>query len=166
MSGEPHDATALDDAAQISRVRQVARMAAARPEALRIAAAQFPLVQSNGDRVALVVASNLMRVALEESLEDVGFQIVGSTSALHAARHLIRSTRPSVVILDAALGEAGALQLAKKLRKEVPQVAIVIHGCGGAPADLQTACGAGAAIATTRAIEPADFAVLMRQAWL
>lgn len=82
-------------------------------------------------RVALVDDSVPLRSALRELLEDEGFEIAGEAGSGADGIELIKRESPDAVVLDLAMPGMDGLKAIPRIRKEAPNVKIVVLSLAG-----------------------------------
>jgi two-component system invasion response regulator UvrY len=98
---------------------------------------------SSAVTVILVDSEHLVRAALVKLCQDApGITVVGEAASVEQALPLIRSIRPSVVLLEVYLGSFGGLEVARRLTKTHPEIGVLVvtgQRDGPWPARLLTA---------------------------
>lgn len=80
-------------------------------------------------RTLVVEDSASARAIIKQRLEAIGCEIVGTAADSSAALELVRELRPQLVTLDLIMQEPGSLhaqELFRIIRKEMPEVAVVV----------------------------------------
>lgn len=80
-------------------------------------------------RTLLVEDSAAARALLKQRLETIGCEIVGVAEDSEGALKLARELRPQLVTLDLIMPETGSLhakELFRTIRREMPEVAVVV----------------------------------------
>jgi len=80
-------------------------------------------------RTLLVEDSASARAILKRRLEAIGCQIVAMAANSATALELVRKLRPQLVTLDLIMPETGSLhakELFRMIRKEMPEVAVIV----------------------------------------
>ncbi len=77
-------------------------------------------MRSGGDAVRIVIAEDeaIIRLDLEESLQEEGYEVVGQTGRGDEALDLVRSLEPDVVILDIKMPGADGIDVARRISAE------------------------------------------------
>ncbi len=97
-------------------------------------------------RIGLVDDHHLIREGLRLVLQDVdGFEIVGDAADHAAARELVATLRPDVLLLDLTFPEGDALPLLRNLRTQYPALRMIVLTMHGDPETVRQALAAGAA---------------------
>src|SRR5882762_8995193 len=91
-------------------------------------------------RVLIADSSSAARDILRQHLECGGCEVVAETETARQAIDLFRTTRPSVLMLDAGLKSGGgyeALSVFRTIRRENPEASIVIVNSPRRTSDAQ-----------------------------
>ncbi len=77
-------------------------------------------MRPGGDAVRIVIAEDeaIIRLDLEESLQEEGYEVVGQTGRGDEALDLVRSLEPDVVILDIKMPGADGIDVARRISAE------------------------------------------------
>ena len=113
-------------------------------------------IPRSGTRVAVVEQQDIFRAGLRTILDGLSLVVVvGEAASPEEARELARSTRPDVVLLDAAIESAGPTALIRELRRLSPRTAIIVLSADPSPDLVLPAVAAGAAGYLLKAV-PSD----------
>jgi DNA-binding NarL/FixJ family response regulator len=99
--------------------------------------------------------------ALEKS---GGFEVVGEATNGAQVLPLVRRLRPDLVLLDLRMPQMDGLTCLAKIRKEFPNVKVVMLSVSQDPALIQTALERGASAYVVKTVDPDDLAAALRQA--
>jgi len=97
------------------------------------------MTKSAGCRVLLVEDEAMLRMLLEDMVEDLGYELAGSAGSIEEARTLIE-TMPGieVAIVDVNLGGEASFPVAEALRaRQVPFLFSTGYGADGIPGDFR-----------------------------
>ncbi len=72
-----------------------------------------------------------VREFLQRELQHQGYAVLAAGSAGDMLAYLAGSAAPGIVVLDPDLPDQGGLPLIKRLRREFPDVCLVVHAHGG-----------------------------------
>ncbi|MGZ5244017.1 MAG: response regulator [Bacteroidia bacterium] len=99
-------------------------------------------------RVLVVDDSFYMRTMLKNMLTDAGYNIVGEASDGETAIRMAQETNPDLVTLDLILPDNTGLDVLKGIRKDNPNMKVIIVSAVGQEAIVNEAiqCGARAYI--------------------
>lgn len=101
--------------------------------------------------IVLVDDHELIRRGLRRELEADGeFQVLGEASNLDEALRVCTLTKPDVVVVDLRLQEGNGLDLVRRLRRDRPEVGIVVLTMYGGDEHLFNALDAGASAFVTK----------------
>ena len=82
-------------------------------------------------RIALIDDSVPVRATLRQLLQDEGFEVVGEAGDGAAGLALVAAESPDAVVLDLAMPGLDGLRTIPRLRKEFPNVKIVVLSLAG-----------------------------------
>ena len=68
----------------------------------------------------------IVRQALRVLLEDLGFEVVGEASDGLEAISLVDEFKPDILILELMLGSMNGLEVTRRVKKECPEVGIIV----------------------------------------
>ncbi len=95
--------------------------------------------------IVLVDDHQLIRQGLRQAFEDAGdFDVVGDACGVADGMRVCTLTRPDVVVIDLRLRDGSGLDLLKRLRKERPDLGLVVLTMYGGDEHLFNALDAGA----------------------
>lgn len=108
--------------------------------------------------VVLVEDDAMVREGVELVLRKHGHSVVGRAGdAAEGYRKVVRC-RPHVALVDCDLGAHGGADLARRLRSDAPEVAVVLYTGRGEEGVLREALEAGAAAVLLKAGSPRELA--------
>jgi DNA-binding NarL/FixJ family response regulator len=106
--------------------------------------------------------------AVEEVLERVPVKVVGKTTSIEEASHLIEELQPELLIVETSVSDPdtdeGLTWLTGVLQR-FPDVKAIVLSNAGDPAKVRTALQAGAVAYVVKRAHPDDLAVAVRQAF-
>jgi len=102
-----------------------------------------------------------VRAALERA-DDI--DVVGEAYSGEEVLPLVRQTNPDVVLLDMRMPKVDGLACLDMLRKNHPDVKVVIFSATTTPDDIDTALRRGASAYILKTVNPLDLAAVIRQA--
>lgn len=117
--------------------------------------------------VKVLVADDhrLMLAAVRRALTDAdGFEIVGEVSVGSQVVPAVREAAPDVVLLDLRMPELDGLSCLERLRKQNPEVAVVILSSYSDPEQIEQARTGGARAYVVKTVEPVDLPGVLRAA--
>jgi DNA-binding NarL/FixJ family response regulator len=85
-----------------------------------------------------------LRTGLEGLLRKRGLSVLGATADGQAGLRMIARRRPDVAIVDVGLPGTSGIELARKLREEQPETAVLLYTGSGDARILATALDSGA----------------------
>ncbi len=95
-------------------------------------------------RVLVVDDSFYMRTMLKNMLTDAGYNIVGEASDGETAVRMAQETNPDLVTLDLILPDNTGLDVLKGIRKDNPNMKVIIVSAVGQEAIVNEAIQSGA----------------------
>lgn len=115
--------------------------------------------------VALIDDHPLVRAGLVALLEEAGgIVVVGEASDGGDALALIERTRPDVLLMDLSMPGTGGIEATGIVRREHPELAVVILTSSHTGDDLRAALVAGATGYVVKDAEPAEIAAAVQAA--
>src|SRR5215213_9374689 len=93
-----------------------------------------------------------------------GFEVVGTVSTGSQVAPAVNETKPDVVLLDLRMPELDGLTCLKRLRKQDPDVAVVILSSHSDAKQIDAARNAGALGYVVKTVEPVDLPAVLRSA--
>ena len=121
-----------------------------------------------GRRTAVLVDPHpLWLHAVEEVLERVPVKVVGKTTSLDEASHLIEELQPELLVVETSVSEldTDGLGWLTGILQRFQEVKAIVLSNSGDPADIRTALQAGAVAYVVKKAHPDDLAVAVRQAF-
>jgi DNA-binding NarL/FixJ family response regulator len=107
----------------------------------------------------------LMLAAIRRALADASdFEIVSEISVGSQVAPAVNETKPDVVLLDLRMPELDGLSCLKRLRKQDPDLAVVMLSSYCQPEQIDAARAAGALAYVVKTVEPVDLAAVLRTA--
>jgi CheY-like chemotaxis protein len=82
-------------------------------------------------RILVVEDEGIVRLDIQEKLEQLGYMVAGAAASSDEALHLVESKRPDLVLMDVRLeGSRDGIQTAEQVRQrwDVPIVFLTAHG--------------------------------------
>lgn len=104
-------------------------------------------------------ARRAIRTVLDGAPE---FVVVGEATDGHEALTLARSLRPDMVLMDINMPRCDGLVAARLMRRQFPQIAVVMLTVSDDPADLLTALQSGAQGYLPKSLPPRDWLEYLR----
>lgn len=115
-------------------------------------------------RVVIVDDHGVVREGVARLLVEAGFEVVGQAGTGREGLRLVRSLRPAVAVVDAALPELSGLALCRRVRGRYPETAVVILSMFDDPEWRAEAARAGAAAYVLKGESPAVLLDAVRRA--
>jgi DNA-binding NarL/FixJ family response regulator len=107
----------------------------------------------------------LMLAALRRLLDETSdFEIVAEVSVGSHVLPAVNETRPDVVLLDVRMPELDGISCLQRLRKQAPDVAVVMLSSYSDDTQIAAARDAGAHGYVVKTVEPVDLAGVLRSA--
>jgi DNA-binding NarL/FixJ family response regulator len=114
-------------------------------------------------RVLIADARALIRGGIRAQLDKVPeFQIVGEAGDGAEALRLIRQHQPDVALIEGALSRLNGLDVTTLVRKECPEVQVIVLSTEADEECLRQALGAGAAGYLTMTVSPAELELAIK----
>ncbi len=104
-------------------------------------------------RVLVVDDHEGLRWALRELLEFAGCEVVGVAADGPEGVELARATRPEVVVTDLGLPGFDGVEVARRVRRDLPEVRVVVF-TGGSDRDVDRARAAGVGTVLPKSVMP------------
>lgn len=95
-------------------------------------------------RIIIVDDSDFSRSMINKMLTESGFQVVGEASHAEAALPLIKDKHPHIVIADVVMPNVSGIELAEKIGRNFPEVAVIMVSSLSQEHVVLDAIGAGA----------------------
>ncbi|MCX7750771.1 MAG: response regulator transcription factor [Candidatus Bipolaricaulota bacterium] len=115
-------------------------------------------------RVVIVDDHGVVREGVARLLAEAGLAVVGQAGTGREGLRLVRSLRPDVAVLDAALPELSGLALCRRVRERYPATAVVVLSMFDDPEWRAEAARAGAAAYVLKGDSPAALVDAVRRA--
>jgi DNA-binding NarL/FixJ family response regulator len=116
-------------------------------------------------RVVIADDHGLMIEGTKQALEKAGgFEVVGEASNGAQVLPLVRRLRPDLVLLDVRMPQMDGLTCLTKIRKEFPEMKVVMLSVSQEAALIQAALKRGANAYIVKTVDPGDLAAALRQA--
>jgi DNA-binding NarL/FixJ family response regulator len=116
-------------------------------------------------RVLVADDHPLMLAAVRRALDATeDFEIVGEVSVGSHVVPAVNELRPDVVLLDVRMPELDGISCLQRLRRQSPELAVVILSSYGDEQQIDAARAAGARGYVVKTVEPVDLPAVMRSA--
>src|SRR5262245_31984077 len=116
-------------------------------------------------RVVVVDDHRLILEAVRLSLESTeDIEVVGETDRGAEALRLVAQTRPDLVLLDYLMPDLDGLAVLDQLRREQPDVRVVMLSALDDPELIRESLRRGASAFVVKRVDPAELASALRQA--
>jgi DNA-binding NarL/FixJ family response regulator len=106
----------------------------------------------------------VMRGAVRELLEDVGFAVVAVAGDGRRAVELARRVVPDAVLMDVRMPEMDGLEATRRIRTMLPGVQVVLLSAYDDPSFKTTAKAAGAFAYLVKGCDPGEVEEVLRSA--
>jgi DNA-binding NarL/FixJ family response regulator len=117
-------------------------------------------------KVLIADANRLLLEGFRRALERVDdIEIVGATHSAEQLLDLVDRRRPDLVAMDVHLQAADRTPCLDLLRRDHPDVKVVVLSSSAAPDLIRAALGHGAAAFIVKTVDPADIPTALRQAY-
>jgi DNA-binding NarL/FixJ family response regulator len=107
-----------------------------------------------------LIAEGIRRVLTDT--ED--FEVVGEASTGSQVLPLVRRTTPDLVLLDLRMPGLDGLSALEQIKRDHPEIKVVILSASTEPAVIQTALARGASAYIIKSVNPVDLPATLRQA--
>ncbi|MGH3001882.1 MAG: response regulator [Gaiellaceae bacterium] len=107
-----------------------------------------------------LIAEGIKRALTAE--ED--FEVVGEASTGSQVLPLVRRTSPDLVLLDLRMPGLDGLSALEQIKRDHPEIKVVILSASTDPAVIQTALSRGASAYVIKSVNPVDLPSTLRQA--
>ena len=116
-------------------------------------------------RVLVADDHPLMLAAVRRALDATNdFEIVGEVSVGSHVMPAVNELRPDVVLLDVRMPELDGISCLQRLRRQDPELAVVILSSYGDAEQINAARDAGARGYVVKTVEPVDLPAVLRSA--
>jgi len=116
-------------------------------------------------RVVIADDHRLILDGIKRALSDAeDFEVVGEASSGSQVMPLVRRTTPDLVLLDLRMPGLDGLTALERIKKEHPQIKVVILSASADQSVIQTALSRGASAYVIKSVNPPDLAATLRQA--
>ena len=116
-------------------------------------------------RVLICDDHRLIAEGIRHSLEGQGdFEVVGDAQTGSQIMPMIRRTNPELVLLDLRMPGVDGLTALEQIKREHPNVKVVILSAAADQAVIQAALAKGASAYVIKSVNPVDLASTLRQA--
>jgi DNA-binding NarL/FixJ family response regulator len=116
-------------------------------------------------RVLIADDHRLIAEGIKRSLEGAGdFEVVAEAETGTQVLPLVRRTNPDLVLLDLRMPGLDSLAVLEQLRREHPEIKVVILSASNDQQLIQTALAKGASAYVLKTVNPMDLAAALRQA--
>jgi DNA-binding NarL/FixJ family response regulator len=107
-------------------------------------------------RVVVVDDHPLWREALARDLQEAGHEVVGTAGSAEAAVHVVRATRPNVLVLDLQLPDGSGVAVLQQLAAHDCRPHVLVVTASGEREDVLEAVKAGATGYLVKSATPAE----------
>ena len=116
-------------------------------------------------RVLIADDHPLILAGIKRALEEAdGFEVVAEARIGSQVLPLVSQTKPDLALLDLRMPEMDGLTCLDRIRKEHPQVKVVILSVSTDPKVVQTVLNHGASAYVVKSVNPIDLSSALRQA--
>lgn len=116
-------------------------------------------------RVLIADDHPLILAGIKRALEEAdGFDVVAEASTGSQVLPLVSQTHPDLALLDLRMPEMDGLTCLDRIRKQHPNVKVVILSVSTDPEVVQTVLNHGAAAYVVKSVNPIDLSSALRQA--
>jgi DNA-binding NarL/FixJ family response regulator len=116
-------------------------------------------------RVLIADDHPLILAGIKRALEESdGFEVVAEARVGSQVLPLVSQTKPDLALLDLRMPEMDGLTCLDRIRKEHPQVKVVILSVSTDPEVVQTVLNHGASAYVVKSVNPIDLSSALRQA--
>jgi DNA-binding NarL/FixJ family response regulator len=116
-------------------------------------------------RVLIADDHPLILAGIKRALEETeGFEVVAEARVGSQVLPLVSQTNPDLALLDLRMPEMDGLQCLDRIRKEHPNVKVVILSVSTDPEVVQTVLNHGASAYIVKSVNPIDLSSALRQA--
>lgn len=105
------------------------------------------------DKVLIVDDSLIMRKKLFNYIEDLGYNIVGTANDGASAIDLAKRFRPDIITMDITMPNVNGIEAIKEIKKDIPEVKIIMITSSGQKDDILNAISNGA---SSYLVKPVD----------
>ena len=107
-----------------------------------------------------LIAEGIQRVLAEAS----DFEVVGQANTGRQVLPLVRRTKPDLVLLDLRMPGVDGLAVLEQIRRDHPEIKVVILSASTDSTVIRTALAAGASAYIVKSVNPIDLPAALRQA--
>lgn len=118
--------------------------------------------ESHMARVVIADDHPLLVAALQATLVDAGFDVVGTTQYGADVVELVEATAPDVLLLDLQMPDLSGLDCLAALRDRASEVKVIVLSGADDRASIDAALALGAVCYVGKAVDPADLAATIR----
>ena len=116
-------------------------------------------------RVVIADDHRLILDGIKRALEDANdFEVVGEASSGSQVMPLVRSASPDLVLLDLRMPGLDGLSALERIKREYPDVKVVILSASSDQSVVQSALSRGASAYIIKSVDPPDLPATLRQA--
>ena len=116
-----------------------------------------------GLKVLIVDDHKLMAAALKDALDEVDhIRVVGMAHSGSDAVSMVTKTQPDAVVLDVNMPGMSGLECLDVIRRDYPNVKVVMLSAGDDLSVVRDAFGRGAAAFIMKSVDPADLPAALR----